>query len=158
VEGDFVAVYSGEGLVAIHFPTGAKPRPIKPVPPNLRGWHRLTIAAIRSILEGRMPNALPPMNLSSGTEFQRRVWRALGKIPPGETLSYGELAAAIGRPKAARAVGAACGANPIPLLIPCHRVLAAGGRLGGFTAGLAWKRKLLEREGIQWTAPAVSRS
>jgi len=70
------------------------------------------------------------------------------KIKFGRTQSYGELAAAIGNPKAVRAVGGACGANPIPVLVPCHRVLAANQKIGGFSSGLEWKRKLLGREGI----------
>lgn len=70
------------------------------------------------------------------------------RIPPGETRSYGEIAAALGQPLASRAVGGACGANPIPVLVPCHRVLAANGRLGGFSGGLDWKRRLLAIEGV----------
>lgn len=70
------------------------------------------------------------------------------KIKLGRTQSYGEIAKAIGKPKAVRAVGGACGANPIPLLVPCHRVLAANKKIGGFSSGLDWKRKLLAREGI----------
>jgi len=70
------------------------------------------------------------------------------KLAPGRTKSYGEIARAIGKPKAVRAVGGACGANPIPVLVPCHRVLAAHGKIGGFSSGLAWKRELLKREGI----------
>jgi len=70
------------------------------------------------------------------------------KIPLGKTGSYGELARAIGRPKAVRAVGGACGANPIPVLVPCHRVLAANHKLGGFSGGLDRKRELLKREGV----------
>ena len=85
---------------------------------------------------------------SAGTEFQQRVWSALKEIPSGETRSYGEVAASIRSPKATRAVGSACGANPIPVLIPCHRVLASGGRLGGFSGGLDWKRRLLMVEGV----------
>lgn len=82
-----------------------------------------------------------------GTEFQRRVWRALGDIPYGCTSGYGELAEAIGRPGAGRAVGAANGANPMPIVIPCHRVIAADGSLGGFGGGLDRKVLLLELEG-----------
>ena len=70
------------------------------------------------------------------------------KISMGQTKSYGEIARAIGRPKAVRAVGGACGANPIPVLIPCHRVLAANGKIGGFSGGLDRKYDLLAREGI----------
>lgn len=83
----------------------------------------------------------------AGTKFQRKVWRALQRIPYGETRSYAWVAAAIGHPKALRAVGRACGANPLPLIIPCHRVVAANGALGGFSGGLAWKRRLLALEG-----------
>jgi len=81
-----------------------------------------------------------------GTEFQRRVWAALVRIPPGRTLSYRELAAAIGAPTAVRAVGAANGANPVALVIPCHRVIAADGTLGGYAGGLRRKRWLLAHE------------
>lgn len=70
------------------------------------------------------------------------------KIRAGRTQSYGEIAAEIGRPNAVRAVGGACGANPWPVLIPCHRVLAANRKLGGFSGGLDWKIKLLAREGV----------
>jgi O-6-methylguanine DNA methyltransferase len=70
------------------------------------------------------------------------------KIGCGKTSSYGQLAQAIGRPKAVRAVGGACGANPIPVFVPCHRVLAANHRIGGFSSGLKWKELLLAREGV----------
>lgn len=82
----------------------------------------------------------------TGTPFQMAVWRALVKIPFGATTTYGELAARVGRPGAARAVGQAVGANPIAVLIPCHRVLAANGRLGGYYWGSACKRRLLRYE------------
>jgi len=72
------------------------------------------------------------------------------KIPLGRTKSYGEIASVIGKPKAVRAVGGACGANPVPVLVPCHRVLAANQKLGGFSSGLDWKRSLLKREGIEY--------
>lgn len=88
-----------------------------------------------------------PLDLSGGTEFDREVWRALGAIPAGKVRTYGEVAQAIGKPRAARAVGNACGRNPVAIVIPCHRVVAAGG-IGGFGAGLAVKRKLLALEGV----------
>ena len=81
-----------------------------------------------------------------GTPFQRECWDALRRIPVGETRSYVELAAAIGKPKAARAVGLANGANGVAVLIPCHRVIRANGALGGYAYGDAIKRELLERE------------
>lgn len=83
-----------------------------------------------------------------GTDFQRAVWRSLAGIPYGKTVSYGELAAMVGRPRAFRAVGQANGANPVPIVLPCHRVLASGGRIGGYGGGLPLKRQLLALEGV----------
>ena len=88
---------------------------------------------------------------AEGTGFQRAVWRALIDIPYGETLSYGELACRIGNPRASRAVGLANGANPLPIVVPCHRVIGADGSLTGFGGGLAIKQRLLRLE----SAPAV---
>ncbi|HXJ45950.1 MAG TPA: methylated-DNA--[protein]-cysteine S-methyltransferase [Candidatus Dormibacteraeota bacterium] len=84
--------------------------------------------------------------LMLGTEFQKRVWKALLTIPYGETMSYGELAKKIGEPKAVRAVGAANGQNPLPIIVPCHRVIGSDGSLTGFGGGLENKKKLLELE------------
>jgi methylated-DNA-[protein]-cysteine S-methyltransferase len=84
-----------------------------------------------------------------GTEFQREVWSALRRIPVGKTLSYGALAAQIGRPKAVRAVGAANGANPIAVVVPCHRVIGADASLTGYGGGLERKRWLLRHEGVR---------
>jgi methylated-DNA-[protein]-cysteine S-methyltransferase len=83
---------------------------------------------------------------TNGTPFQHEVWRALRKIPAGTTISYGELAKRVGRPSASRAVGAANGANPIPIVVPCHRVIGANGSLTGFGSGLPRKKWLLEHE------------
>jgi methylated-DNA-[protein]-cysteine S-methyltransferase len=83
----------------------------------------------------------------AGTPFQRRVWQALRKVPYGRTITYAQLAARAGHPGAARAVGAAMAANPLPLVVPCHRVVASSG-MGGFTPGLAWKRWLFTLEGM----------
>ncbi len=82
-----------------------------------------------------------------GTPFQRRVWGALQEIPYGETISYGELARWVGSPNASRAVGAANGRNPVAIVVPCHRVIAADGGIGGYGGGLERKRWLLEHEG-----------
>jgi methylated-DNA-[protein]-cysteine S-methyltransferase len=81
-----------------------------------------------------------------GTEFQRRVWLALADIPYGETVSYGELARSVGHPNAYRAVGSANGANPLAIILPCHRVIASDGSLGGYGGGLATKQRLLDLE------------
>lgn len=145
-DGTFTAHYSSTGLAALDFPSGKKMRGPGSLPAAMRGWHKLTATALKAALAGRAPNALPPLDLSGGTLFQQRVWVELRKIGPGETRSYGEVARAVGKPRGARAVGAACGANPIPVLVPCHRVLAANGKLGGFSGGLEWKRRLLARE------------
>ncbi len=152
-DGNFIAYYSEKGLAKLEFPrtktwrvSSENPRASVIV---LR-WHRLTCAALKQMLAGRMAKALPPFDWSGRTAFQQAVWRALLKVTLGNTLSYGEIAKIIGRPKAFRAVGSACGANPIPILVPCHRVLAADKKLGGFTSGLDWKRDLLQREGVVW--------
>jgi len=87
------------------------------------------------------------LDLSAGTPFQQRVWQGTADIPFGEVRSYGELAAAIGAPGTARAVGQALGANPVPIVVPCHRVVSADGGLGGFALGLRIKRALLRLEG-----------
>lgn len=86
-----------------------------------------------------------------GTEFQKNVWKALTKIPYGETWSYGQLARYIGKPKASRAVGAANGLNPIPIIIPCHRVIGSNGKLTGFGGGLETKEFLLSLESQRQT-------
>jgi methylated-DNA-[protein]-cysteine S-methyltransferase len=89
--------------------------------------------------------------LFEGTDFQKKVWKNLTAIPYGETISYGQLAKKIGDPKAVRAVGAANGQNPIPIIVPCHRVIGSDGSLTGFGGGLENKRKLLELERGQRT-------
>jgi methylated-DNA-[protein]-cysteine S-methyltransferase len=87
-----------------------------------------------------------------GTPFRRRVWQALSAIPYGTVITYGELAARINAPGAARAVGQANGANPLPIVVPCHRVVASGGRLGGFTSGTDIKCRLLDLERVDLAA------
>lgn len=83
---------------------------------------------------------------TGGTPFQRKVWEELRKIPPGRPISYAELARRVGSPRATRAVGAANGANPVAIVVPCHRVVATGGKLGGYGGGLSRKRWLLAHE------------
>jgi O-6-methylguanine DNA methyltransferase len=108
---------------------------------DLAAW----IRRVRAHLAGRRTRLDLPIDIAAGTPFQRRVWAALRRIPRGRTRTYAEIARAVGRPGAARAVGAACGANPVPLVVPCHRVVAAGG-LGGFGLGASLKRALLAAE------------
>lgn len=87
-----------------------------------------------------------PLHLASGTDFQRRVWQGLLSIPPGETLTYGEMSHRLGQPRAVRAVGAAIGRNPFSIVVPCHRVVGAKGALTGYAGGLARKSALLSLE------------
>ena len=91
-----------------------------------------------------------PMSFLFGTPFQQKVWQVIAAIPFGEVITYTELAKAAGRPKAIRAAASACGKNPLPIIIPCHRVLGKSG-LGGYTGGLHIKRYLLEKEGIEYS-------
>lgn len=152
-EGTFTAFFSERGLARLDFP-GQRSSENLPArddssdSPELRRWQRMTAQALHQVLAGERPKALPPLDWSGRTVFQQQVWQALLRLGPGETKNYAQIATEVGRPLAARATGGACGANPIPVLVPCHRVLAANGRLGGFSGGLDWKRRLLAREGV----------
>ena len=146
-DGVFIARYSATGLAGLQFPSRRSGQlELNIAPANVARWHRVTVDALKLALSGRKPRILPPLDLSAGTAFQKTVWNQLLKIPRGETRSYGELARLLKNPRASRAVGSACGANPIPVLVPCHRVLAANHKIGGYSGGLEWKRKLLWRE------------
>ncbi len=107
----------------------------------MRGW----VASVVAMIGGRDPEGDVPLDIR-GTAFQLRVWKELQKIPFGKTRSYREIARRIGRPSASRAVARACGANPACVVIPCHRVVASDGRLGGYHWGVERKRVLLDRE------------
>jgi len=150
-DGKFIAHYSEKGLAELNFPANGsracKSADSAQIPAKIRRWHRATESALKNILAGKK-SKLPPLDWTGKTDFQKSVWRQMLKISTGKTKSYGEIASAIGNPKAVRAVGGACGANPVPVLVPCHRVLAANKKLGGFSGGLDWKRKLLTTEGI----------
>ena len=108
---------------------------------------QVATARIISWLEGRGKSREPAVHMT-GTVFQQAVWKQMLRIPRGSVRSYAEIAARIKNPAAVRAVGTACGANPVPLIVPCHRIVGSGGRLGGFGGGLALKRQLLLAEGI----------
>jgi len=123
------------------------PRPFEPESGWRRGGRLLARAArqLDEYFAGRRRAFVLPLG-PSGTPFQRKVWRELERIPFGRTISYGTLARRVGNPQASRAVGAANGRNPLPIVIPCHRVIASDGRLTGFGGGLDVKRFLLEHE------------
>lgn len=152
-EGAFVAHYSEKGLMRLDFPSRRKAvAGWAEIPKETRaaisGWHRLANRALKEALAAKPVTKPPPYDLSDTTEFQRKVWNALEQIPIGETKTYGEVARELGNPKAMRAVGRGCGTNPIPILIPCHRLVAIRGKIGGFSGGLKWKEALLRREGV----------
>jgi methylated-DNA-[protein]-cysteine S-methyltransferase len=144
--GDLLLAGDDDALRVVSFPRGKGRR--RPEP----GWSedaRPFRAAARQLDEyiaGRRERFELPL-APAGTEFQLAVWQALRRIPYGRTWSYAELAKRIGRPRATRAVGAANGANPLPIVVPCHRVIGADGSLTGFGGGLPAKKLLLELEG-----------
>lgn len=143
--GDLLAVRNDGGLCGLYLPTGKRPMAVRPE------WQR-DDAAFDDVREqlgqyfaGTRTQFDLPLN-AVGSAFQRRVWAALTEIPYGETASYGQTAAAIGTPDAARAVGLANGQNPISIIVPCHRVIGANGSLTGYGGGLDAKRWLLSHE------------
>jgi len=99
-----------------------------------------------AFLDARSSSFCPPLDILTGTTFQREVWAEIQQIQPGETLSYAELAARLGRPEAVRAVANACGANSCAIAIPCHRIIRQDGSLAGYRWGIEWKRRLLQLE------------
>lgn len=135
----------GEALRLVGFPRGSRAR--KPA----EGWRRddalfgQAIEQLRAYFAGELTEFDLPLR-PMGTAFQAAVWSALRTIPYGTTVSYGQLARRIGRPSAVRAVGAANGANPLPIVVPCHRVIGANGSLTGFGGGIETKRFLLDHE------------
>ncbi|HVS14917.1 MAG TPA: methylated-DNA--[protein]-cysteine S-methyltransferase [Thermoanaerobaculia bacterium] len=135
----------GRRLRHLELPSSRRPLAID------RGWRRSedAYADAAEQLERYFAGSLRVFELELelvGTPFQREVWRLLARIPYGETWTYGELAGRLGNPAASRAVGAANGRNPLPIILPCHRVIGADGSLTGFGGGLAAKRLLLDLE------------
>jgi methylated-DNA-[protein]-cysteine S-methyltransferase len=101
---------------------------------------------LRAYFAGELVEFTLPVSVRRGSDFERAVWAELSRIPYGETHTYGQVARAVGEPDAARAVGVACNRNPVAVVVPCHRVVGAGGKLVGFGGGLPAKRHLLELE------------
>ena len=146
--GSLLLAGSCDGLAYVSFSSGRHAGSVDPNWTEEPSLFADTIQQLREYFAGErkiFSLSLEPR----GTEFQRAVWSELQRIPYGETISYTQLAARIGRPKAVRAVGAANGANPIPIIIPCHRVIGNDGTLTGFGGGLPLKKRLLELESRQ---------
>ncbi|MGO8864101.1 MAG: methylated-DNA--[protein]-cysteine S-methyltransferase [Acidimicrobiales bacterium] len=142
--GRLVLGSDGDRLVGVWLPNDAgAPRPVGDDAPAVL---RESAAQLEEYFAGGRREFDIPLGFD-GTEFQRHVWDELTRIPFGETISYGELAQRVGRPKGSRAVGQANGKNPIPIVVPCHRVLARDG-IGGYGGGLPLKRALLALEGV----------
>lgn len=148
--------FSERGLQALHFNNpGSQEGPLWPVGQNdqdlaahLRRWRQEAAAALKAYFAGE-PRSFENLTIDlHGTPFQIMVWQALRQVPFGATTSYQALAESLGRPQSARAMGGALGANPLPIIIPCHRVIASNGSLGGYSAGLQYKRLLLSHEQV----------
>ncbi|MFD0783664.1 methylated-DNA--[protein]-cysteine S-methyltransferase [Micromonospora azadirachtae] len=107
---------------------------------------RQAVDELRAYFAGALTDFTVPVRIPRGSDFERAVWREMTRIPHGETLTYGEVARLVGDPGAARAVGVACNRNPVPVIVPCHRIVGAGGKLVGFGGGLDRKVHLLELE------------
>lgn len=155
--GELLLASSAAGLLAIRFEEEAKA-----LPPSAE-WRceaepfHEAIQQLREYFAGkRLVFDLPLA--PQGTPFQLKVWQALQEIPYGETISYSELANRIGNPRAVRAVGAANGSNPIPIIIPCHRVIGSNGALVGYGGGLPIKKKLLALEKEHYAKTQAQRS
>lgn len=145
--GFLIVVSDGRELVEVLFESAGESTP------DLSGLKRDAetmrpfTSQIATYLKGELKDFHIPLRFS-GTPFQKRVWSELVKIPFGETRSYQDIAKAVGSPSASRAVGSACGKNPIPIVVPCHRVIAKNGGLGGYSGGLELKKELLKIEGL----------
>ena len=157
--GPITLAASDQGLCGLwfdeqkHRPTEAQRQPWRP---NENHPVLLSAAAhVQAFWAGQDQPWAGPLDLSVGTAFQQSVWRALLNIPAGQSQSYGELAKRLGKPLAVRAVGAAVGRNPVSILVPCHRVLGAGGQLTGYAGGLWRKQALLKREGHPMGPPTA---
>lgn len=150
-------VFSEQGLARVCLPQRTQAAARKALEMGKKGLTSLSfdaptamagqyLDALSGYFEGRVKRFSLPLDLGSATNFETAVWKTARAIPYGETRSYGWIAAMMRRPGSERAVGGALGRNPLPIVIPCHRVVRADGSLGGFSAGLEWKRSLLDLE------------
>jgi len=146
--GPLLVAGDAQGLHLVFFLNGHRPKtPHRNWTEDKRPFREVT-AQLKAYFEGKLRDFDLPLVLK-GTDFQLQVWRRLQKIPYGETTSYGAIARELGAPEAARAVGLANGSNPIPIIVPCHRVIGSNGDLTGFGGGLPLKKRLLELESNQ---------
>lgn len=143
--GRLLLVGGSKGLQVLQFQDGAHPLDIQPTWKKAREPFCVVLEQLKEYFAGSRIRFHIPLNLQ-GTPFQRRVWQALQRIPYGRTVSYGEIAKQVGSPQASRAVGAANGQNPVSIIVPCHRVIGANGKLVGYGGGLPIKTALLELE------------
>lgn len=134
--GPLGVVVEGDVVVGVRF--AARPAPSSGTHPAVR--------ELEAYFAGDLTDFTVPVEMRGGSEFERAVWAEIAKIPYGEMVTYGAIAHALGDPGAARAVGTACNHNPVPVIVPCHRVVGAGGKMVGFGGGLDRKRRLLELE------------
>jgi methylated-DNA-[protein]-cysteine S-methyltransferase len=148
--GELAVTGHDQGLTALSFLTGKSPLTIDPTFIEDNDKFTNTFKQLSEYFAGERQTFDLPM-APAGTSFQKQVWQALTKIPCGETKSYAWLAKFINNEKAVRAVGSANGANPIALIVPCHRVIGSNGKLTGYAGGLALKAKLLMHEGAQFS-------
>ncbi|MBX7245134.1 MAG: methylated-DNA--[protein]-cysteine S-methyltransferase [Candidatus Sumerlaeaceae bacterium] len=135
---------TGEALTGVHIFAPSEAVSVSDAPPA-SGALRETINQLKAYFAGDLQKFDLPLR-ADGTPFQQKVWKANRQIPYGQTRSYWWVAVRIGDPHSVRAVGGALGANPIPIIIPCHRVVRSDGALGGFSSGLEWKKVLLSHE------------
>lgn len=142
--GPITLIAQGEKLIRVEIGTRAKPEGTAKI-------FALAKKQFEQYFSGELVRFTLPLEVS-GTPFQKSVWREIAKLTPGKTTSYGEIAAKLGKPLASRAVGAAVGSNPTPLIVGCHRVLGSTGKITGFTGGKGIKTKawLLRHEGIEY--------
>jgi len=154
--GPWGVVASDRGIVKVALAGLPPDEDETPRPPTARAHLAEAQKQLRAYLAGERRQFDLPLDAPPATDFQRLVWDACAQVPYGATASYAGLACAVSSPRAARAVGQALGANPLPILIPCHRILASDGSLGGYSGGLPMKRGLLALEGISLEGPLAA--
>lgn len=146
--GVFGVMFSEKGVSNIKFP-GKASRDSRELRGQEGSQGRALRDAMKTYATGRKVAFNVPLDLSEGTAFQQKVWRTLRDIPYGQTWTYADIARKIGKPKSSRAVGDACRKNPVPIILPCHRVIGSNGSMTGFGGGVNLKKRLLKLEGYR---------